>query len=182
MKRSEAARLLARTGASQDEIAARAKVSRQAVGYWLRDEKHPSKAKRKLIEKHFRVPIDAWDEPAKPTKMNGAAPPAAPFAGIDVDASYDELERAAFDLMAYVRTDPDATPIERAKVMRSIAGTLHTLDTRQAGLEKRILHTPRWKRIERALIATLRGFPEALKAINAMLEQLNEEGSDHHEQ
>ncbi len=190
MKRSLAILKLERTGASQDEIAQRlaAKadivVTRQAVSKWFKGHQ-PRIEVKKALKKLFGIPLAAWGKTTKATvekpKANGHTPP-APFTGIDVDGSYDELERAAYDLMTYVRTDPDATPIERAKVMRSIAGTLHTLDQRQAGLEKRILQTPRWKRIERALIATLRGFPDALKAIEAMLEQLNEEGHDHHEQ
>jgi hypothetical protein len=77
------------------------------------------------------------------------------------------IERMAHGLMQNLHDDPDATPLEKAKVMASIAATLNVLAklTGQYELGKRVLRLPLWKRVEQELAVALRLHPAAAEAI-----------------
>jgi transcriptional regulator with XRE-family HTH domain len=184
--RSRGAVLLARVGQTQEEVAARLKVSRVAVSHWLNGTTKPTRRKREIFLAQYGIPLTSWDEP--PSTVESTVPRPRPVAEPDatmapipegVIAKARALEQMAHELMQGLRDDPSATPLEKAKVMNSVASTLALLArlTGQFDLGTRLLRLPMWKRIERALEDGLRGYPDAARSVELQLRALEEEFS-----
>jgi transcriptional regulator with XRE-family HTH domain len=160
--RTKGAILLARQSISQDEIAEKIGVSRVSVSKWLNGHVKPTPKKRDEIAVAYAIPADAWDEetdrpssPAPAPAASGTMPAADPTKTQSYISTIVALEQMVEELMAKVRSDPKAPPLEQAKVMRACSASLREL----ADL-KRI-----WDRYERAILRALKPFPDAARAL-----------------
>lgn len=172
MSRNEGARLLDRTGATEEEIGAACAVSSVAAHYWKRGDKKPTKNKRAILFAKYGIPEPAWDQIAK----SSAGVETVDFdddaheddgEGANVDAMIAELKRMAKKFLADLRDDADMAPLARARVMSSLASTLNVL-AKMSGdydLGRRVLQTPVWKRLEARILKALEGHPEAMAAV-----------------
>jgi transcriptional regulator with XRE-family HTH domain len=171
--------LLARTGRTQEDVAARLGVSRSLVGHWLTGHRVPTRLEvRTALRKAFAIPVEAWDEPAEPVLAADATVAATTWTADSVqararrlqsmiDAMTDQLQRAT-------------TPDEFSKFCRSITPALVHLGRLTGETlsidEARIVRLPAWRRIEEALILALTPWPEALRAAGEALEALTRHG------
>lgn len=62
--RSRGAVLLSHLGLDQAEIARRCGVARSAVGHWMTGRSRPRDDMRVTLAKIYRIPYEAWIEPA----------------------------------------------------------------------------------------------------------------------
>jgi transcriptional regulator with XRE-family HTH domain len=183
--RSRGAVLLARTGRTQAEIAEACGVSRALAGFWTAGTKRPGRDKRERLLVAFNIPPGAWDEPASApvaARVTSAphAPPASPssagWGGGEVLEQAAKLEAMAGKMLADLGADPSSSPLEKAKVLSSIASTLAVLAKITGDdLERRFLTLPIWRRIERVLEETLRDYPAAAAQMSESLERLRAE-------
>jgi transcriptional regulator with XRE-family HTH domain len=173
--RTRAAIALARTGKTQDEIAACASVSRVAVCKWLSGASKPTADKREILEKHFAIEPAWWEEAA--TRQRTALATSKPVASAppDVLARAAELEQMANGLLASLRLEAASTPLEKAKVMASIAVTLRQVVQLEFLVGAHVMRTAVWSRIKRALERALQPHPEAAAAVARELRALEEE-------
>lgn len=189
-KRNQGAVTLARTGETQEEIAAALGVSRAAVGYWIAGTKKPLKAKREALAARYRIPVDAWDETAK-TKP--AAKPAAVAvtaeslkaaatevraavaSGCDSRELFARLSTMAGELLTTLENDPESYPLEKARVMASVAGTAKMIgqSNGEFDLGARLFQLPIWREVRKALAAGLTGHPAAAAAVARELRKLD---------
>ncbi|WP_437894266.1 helix-turn-helix domain-containing protein [Sorangium sp. So ce124] len=75
MGRTRGSVMLAALGLDQVEIARRCGVVRSAVGHWATGRSRPNGDMRCLLARVYKIPVEAWIEPA-----NSTAAPAAPSA------------------------------------------------------------------------------------------------------
>lgn len=170
MSRSRGSVLLARTGKTQDEIAARVGVSRVAVSKWINGGAKPGTKKRELLaqlDPKKPIPMTSWDEPAT---ASGKAPTSSPPASLppipaDAHSMACELERMAHDFMTEVRHDTEMSPLEKARVMSALSVTLNHLEKRTGDIGARLFQLPIWKRIEKAIETVLEGHPKLAEAM-----------------
>jgi transcriptional regulator with XRE-family HTH domain len=186
-KRNQGAVTLARTGETQEEIAAALGVSRAAVGYWIAGTKKPLKAKREALAARYRIPVEAWDETAK--AKPGAKPAvtaeslkaaagearAAVAAGCDSRELFARLSTMAGELLTTLENDPESYPLEKARVMASVAGTAKMIgqSNGEFDLGARLFQLPIWREVRKALAAGLRGHPAAALAVARELRKLD---------
>lgn len=165
-------------------------MSRAAAGYWCTGAKKPGPAKREILREWLGIDPTWWDEypKASATSSSPAAqvaaesspttPPAAktsiPVGSLAMAA---ELEKRAQRMMQNLENDPLVTPLEEAKVMASIAGTLNLLAklTGEYELGRRLFKLPIWQRIRAAHAAGLKGHPQAAAQLARELERLEAE-------
>ena len=173
--RSQGAVLLARTGLSEETIATKARVSRVSVNHWVHGNRLPSKAKRKLLKKHFGISEDAWELAAKPIP-----PPPAIAANVDagpseqdpfdLEVGFEEIARSAAAQLRALRVDTTLTYLERARATKELERTLDKLDRRQRGFERAFLRSKKWQQLCQTMRAWLHAHPEALADLEAALE------------
>ena len=177
-QRSRGALALARTGKSQTDIAAIAEVSHVAAGKWLNGTTKPVPAKRDILHEKLGIAPTLWDEyPEEKPKKTAAPTAAAKREPGDVMSKAGELESMVHDLLEEVRNDARSTPLERAKVMASAAQTLGLIAklTGQFDLGSRVMQTPIWSAIKRALKTALESHPDAAAAVARELRKLEAE-------
>lgn len=179
MARSRGAFLLSRTGQTQDEIASHASVSRVAVSQWMNGATKPGKKKREVLSDVYGIAEEAWDEEHAP-RDSVRVPSSAPRisseeipAGVLPKAA--KLEEMALRLMTELQDDPESPPLERAKVMSSVAQTLNLLAklTGQFDLGAQLFQLPTWKNIEAALERALDKHPAAARDVAEELRKLD---------
>lgn len=186
--RNHGAVLLSRTGQSQDSIALELGVSRVAVSLWMRGASRPSsrpaagreRSAREVLAERYGIPVSAWDEEppkkapastsstaAKLSPAPEAPAPARPAAPDDALALADELMGDVQRGIRELREDPEALPLEKARVLASLGQTLAVVAkvTGAFDLGSRIFRLPIWKEIEAALSRGLAGHPEAAAAV-----------------
>lgn len=176
--RNQGAAMLARTGKTQTDIASEMNVSVVTAHDWFHSEKRPGAANRTRLRELYKVPEPSWDLPAETKRV-----PVASAAGDDAKAiggafaMSRELEEMARIQIEQLRNDEESSPLERARVMASIASTLNVLAkvTGQYDLGRRMLSLPIWKRIEEELAIALRDHPKAARAVAERFEQLEAE-------
>jgi transcriptional regulator with XRE-family HTH domain len=179
--------LLARTGQTQDSIAAAVGVSRPAVAQWLSGTTRPNKKEtREKLLALYGIPVDSWDEPAR-AKRAEATTPAPVSAPVSAGSSVPDgvlgkakmLEDMAHDMLRDLRADTEAFPLEKAKVMNSIAGTLALIAKLNGDFDlgQRMFKLPVWRRIEAALATALASYPEAAAAVGRELRKVEAENS-----
>jgi transcriptional regulator with XRE-family HTH domain len=185
---------LARVGSTQQEIATRVGVTHAAVNQWLSGQTRPSAQKRQTIAGIYGIAPDLWEhatsDPPAPERPAPAAerdhapreraPRERPADGVLGKAH--RLEQMAHELMERVQADPNATPLEQARVMASVAATLNLIAkiTGQFELGARIMRLPMWRKIERAIADALQPFPEAAAAVAEAMRRLEDEHSRTH--
>ena len=197
MKRSKGAVRLARTGETQDEIATAIGVSRAAVGYWINGAKKPGPAKRALMVERYKIGAEEWDEEAKVARATTKrAEPAElpPVTVRELELATGEARAAmangagTFDTLAIVarlgsmavglldglEADEESFPLEKARVMSSVAGTAALVSKMNGDFDlgARIFKLPIWKQIEKALAAGLAGHPVAAASVARELRRL----------
>lgn len=199
MARSRGAVMLGRTGQTQDDIGAVVGVSRAAVAQWMNGSTRPGRPAREKLLATYGIPAEAWDESARkpkapPSEIPDGAPleptaspsqlPSAPAPSPDpvpdgVLGKAKMLEDMAHDMLLDLRADTEAFPIEKARVMASIAQTLNLLAklTGQFELGARIFKLPVWKRIEQAAEKALANHPEAAAAFAGELRAVEKENT-----
>ena len=173
--RNYGAYLLDRTGVSEEEIAKKCGVSQPAAHFWKTGEKKPRAAMRLILREHFSINLEAWDEavPDPHTLGRGQSAVTAPIDGSDdVEGMILELKGMARSFLGNLRGDTGATPLEKAKVMSALAGTLSQLAkmTGDYDLGRRLLLTPQWKKLELRIVSALANHPVALAAVADALE------------
>jgi transcriptional regulator with XRE-family HTH domain len=173
LHRSRGSVLLARTGKTQEELAARLGVSRSLVGHWLTGHRVPTKLEvRTALRKAFAIPVEAWDEPAE-----------SALATQDTTTTWtaDSVQARAQRLQSMIDAMTDqlqqsATPAEFSKFCRSITPALTHLGRLTGETlsidESRIVRLPAWRRIEEALVRALAPWPDAMRAAGEELRRL----------
>jgi transcriptional regulator with XRE-family HTH domain len=181
-------------GSTQEEIASRLGVTRVAVSQWLSGATRPAPSKRSAIAEVYGIAPELWehassdppapDRPAPTAEREHAARERAPRErpADGVLGKAHRLEQMAHELMERVQADPNATPLEQARVMASVAATLNLIAkiTGQYELGARIMRLPMWRRIERAIADALQPFPEAAAAVAEAMRRLEDEHSRTH--
>ncbi len=186
MARSNGALLLARSGRTQETVAAESGCSRAAVGHWMSGTRRPNPAARKLLEERYSIPAGSWDEwpPKRRAAAAAAASPPPEGAPGRTPATPDsvllraaQLETRVDRLFAKLDEDVGALPLEEARVIAAIAHTLGLLGklTGQFDLGSRIFRLPVWREIERAIERGLEGHKEAAAAVARELRRVEEE-------
>ena len=205
--RNQGSMALLRVGRSQTEISAALGVANSTTSRICAGAIRPSAELRKKIHDVFRIDPSLFDRELEPERGKLAAAPGRPvaasrerpgavsrrrptdalepppepagdpFDAVSVLDKAAELRELVSDLLATVKRDPSATPIEKARVMQSTAATLNVLAklTGEYELGRRIFKLPIWRKIEACFTATLRPYPEAASALAAALEKLERE-------
>ena len=165
-------------------IATRLGVTQQAVQQWLAGTTRPSKVRRAELFAAYAIPVESWDETHEADAPASPVVPAA-SSGKVLDDSIPEsvigkaklLEEMALEQILELKADPTATPLEKAKVMASVAQTLSLLAklTGQFDLGRRFFELPVWKRIRKALDAGLAAYPEAAASVEREMLLADEE-------
>jgi transcriptional regulator with XRE-family HTH domain len=176
--RSQGAILLSRVGLTQETIAAELGVTRVRVAQFQTGSHRPGPANRAIFKRVYGIPEVAWDDFAVPPPAIPASPPPPDepwslarrierFQRI-LDKSLDELESS----------DAHATPYERAKVQKSLVGTIAELGklTGESLLidETKIIRLPRFRRIMAIISKALEPWPDAMRAVGEALAELEE--------
>lgn len=174
-ERSEGAVLLARVGSTQEEIAAATGIHRVRIAQYKSGQRMPGPVNRKKFKKHYGIPEASWDkspkgEPATPslhTSTNGGS----------VLARAERLQNMVDELLDKLNNDAKTTPLEKAKVMASTAGTITLLgkltgESREIS-EARIIRLPAFRRVVDRMKEALRPWPEAARAVGEALKELD---------
>lgn len=180
--RNAGAVALARTGKTQQQIADELDVSRALVHYWLSGDKKPGKGLRATLRELYGIAEGLWD--VEPEATPAPAPTVAPvapraLAGVAeaVGGSLGmarELQGMAETQLRDLREDVEATALERARVMASLATTIRTLAqvTGDFEISRRLTKLPLWRRLENELEGALRGHPDAARAVADVFDRL----------
>ena len=182
--RSRGAVLLAQTGKTQEEIAARVHASRSLVSHWMPGRRVPSAANRVALRSAYGIPIEAWDEPpeAAPPGDAGAerrSKAAAEVAEVSVRAQAAQLSRVVRETLERVQA-AGGEPEWILKQSRSATAILQYLgkltgETQEMS-EARIVRLPAWRRIQSAIEHALARWPEAMNAVGEELQRIGVDG------
>lgn len=177
--RSRGAGLFTRIGSTQTELARKLDVSTGIVAMWQSGQRVPGLPNRKLLLERYKIPIEAWDQPADAApSMASPASKGEPWGEGVVGGRIVALERLVDGLMREIDAPGDSTPHERAKVMTSLGHTLNTL-RRLKGEdvgEARVARHPKWVELRRAILDALDPHPDALDDVIAAIEMLEKAG------
>ncbi len=170
---------LARTGATQAQIASRLGCTQQAAQQWISGATRPSKVRRGELRAAFEIPVEAWDEevpssvsipnlespaPAAAHRERSTPPPARSPLPSSALGKMEIVEATLMEQMDKVRQDPLSTPAEICKVGRDCMGALDIIAKRrgEGGIDMpKWLRSPEWAKILKAIGAALDPYPEA---------------------
>ncbi len=178
--------LLSRLGLTLEEIATAAGASVTSAHHWTKCRSRPGAAARRALEAAYAIPVGAWDQACGPALPEASqAPPRREKEGdppsvgesdsdaLDVDEVASELRKTIAGLLGALRAKGAAglPPSARARVVSSCCASLAILDKIDgAALDRRILSTPTFARIQVAIGDALEPYPEAMGAVAAALE------------
>lgn len=188
--------LLAQTGKTQMNIAARIGCSQGVVAHWLAGNRTPRMDFRVSLKRFYKIPIEAWDQviarPAPATKRRALEPepelaPAPPEVD-DASATYGEFSVRARALkldatiqqkLETIENDPHITALEWFKCAQTALAQLERLgkltgQTQEVN-EAKILRLPAWARIQEALLRVLADWPDALRKVGEELQRMGSE-------
>jgi len=169
--RSRGAVLLARSGKTQAVVAQRLKVTEAAVSLWVAGTTRPRAEKRSALFSWLRIPVDAWDE----EYAAGDATAPRDVADDDVEPLDESEDARIARLVDDIWHDESATPLERAKVL-ALVETMRDKKAKRLRAEARHLtQLPEWERVRQAIREALSPHPEALRALEAHLERIEDE-------
>lgn len=187
--RTEGQRLLLAVTGSQAEIAATLDVAKSAVGFWRRGAKTPGPAARAKLKAAYGIDPRAWEQPpgerppapatpAPPTTEVPTKPPPPPRSPRARTMTLDEVV-AELDYLHDLRRDGDLMPSEKVRLSDSISKNLALkarLERDKELLEDRIVREhPMWvMRIKPSILAALKPFPEAMRAVADALAEVGE--------
>ncbi len=161
---------LARTGATQAQIASRLGCTQQAAQQWISGATRPSKVRRGELRAAFDIPVEAWDEEVAQSEPVSTAPserpPPSRAAPLPSSAlgKMEIVEATLMEQMDKVRKDPLSTPAEICKVGRDCMGALDIIAKRrgEGGIDMpKWLRSPEWAKILKAIRAALDPYPDA---------------------
>jgi hypothetical protein len=166
LSRSRSAVMLARTGATQEEIGAVAGTSRVAASHWLTGTTKPSQERRARIFKRWpSVTIEGWDDP-----WGGETPaPVERPIPLGLAGLRRGLEEEASSTFHKLRGRKDLTDAERAKALRELAVAVRELARMPQGA---IVDHPEWPELEAAIARALDGHPAAAQALEDEMSRL----------
>lgn len=165
-RRSRGAILLAQTGRTQEEIAARIGCSKALAGHWLTGERVPTKKYRLLLKRAYKIPIAAWDE----------APPKIPVAPaprpVTIDEAWQSLLRTANDAIVQA-SDPNRSASERQRLAKFARDTMAEFEKRGDVPEAQIIRMGSFKRVLEVLREILKKHPDTLLELDRRLAELD---------
>ncbi len=175
--RSNAAVMMKQLGKSLAEIAELMKVSQSCVAMWQTGQRMPKEPARENIQRHFGIPVEAWDEDAEEPEI---APPVpvhvAPRRstistdGAPTNARASVAERASrldamVNEMMRQLDDPETRlPLrEQAKLHESIGRTLERLQKirGESVSEVKLVRHPKWIELKNLILGALENHPDA---------------------
>ena len=172
--RSEAIRLLDRSGKSQAEIAAVARVTQPTVNRWFTGQKVASEAAQVLLEAGLGIGRHTWalppSAPSKATEGAGAAPPASkPPAASKTGrlgrlAALEHQQRVADHanaLLEKLMAATDSNAREQAEAMKASStanACLGRLEALQRQTLDGIFESEDWERVKVAVTKALDAF------------------------
>jgi len=189
--KSEGQRLLLAVPASLSVVAAELGADQSAVSRWRSGLRAPGSSARLELLRAYGIPVASWSvrpggsastASTKSASTKGASTKVGISPRFAMTGSPAELERSAAArpvprtleaaVAHLIELDADARaegllPAEVAKIRaaKSVAIRLISdLEEREALREERIVESPAWGRIRRALVEALRPFPAAFKA------------------
>jgi len=163
--RSRGSILLAQTGRTQEEIAARAKCSKALAGHWLTGARKPTKKGRTLLKRAYKIPLPAWDEapPREPhTPMATPLTPEEAWQGLLKSANAAIVQAA----------DPNKSASERARLAKFARDTLAGYEARGDISEAQIIKTASFRRMLDVIVEELAKYPDAFVEITRRLAEL----------
>lgn len=174
--RSAGAVRLSAVDLTQEQKAHRLGVLREQVTYWETGARVPATAHRRLIFAAFAIPMQAWDEPA-----SGATDVPAQLLSMTYRDMGDYLRGLVGRLahMANESANSDNPKLFARYSREAVAAyaqlgrcTGETLDMS----EERTARLPAVRRTGRKILEALTPWPEALKAVVAVLEEIEKNG------
>lgn len=176
--RNRGAYLLARSSATQETIAEKVGVSRQAVAKWCSGAARPDDERRRKLSRLYRVPVAAWDEdvatqvaasatqPAREvdTKLDGTAE--------GVLAEADQLEDDVRELRRRAQSDGGMTPLEFGRILAITGDTLLKVARIRRGLD--VVQHPDFRRAVAVVETALRGHPAAAEAVRVAMQAFSQ--------
>ena len=166
MSRSRSAVMLARTGATQEEIGAVAGTSRVAASHWLTGATKPNADRRaKLAKRWPDVTETGWDE-AWVSEPSAPSERPLPLGLAGLRRGLEEEAAATFHKL---RGRKDLTDAERAKALRELAVAVRELARMPQGA---IVDHPEWPELEAAIARALDGHPAAAQALEDEMARL----------
>ncbi|HMI84642.1 MAG TPA: hypothetical protein VK550_11140 [Polyangiaceae bacterium] len=193
------AQLVVESGASLAQIAAVEGCTRTTAARHRGGDKLPSDARRAKLQAAFGIPPASWDEPAVKTapSRQARARGGAPHGGADMANAGDKealvdpapegydgnaegrlrAELRSLDAMKSSGQLSQAARLEVTRVSIRCAAELGKIsgENLSAITEARILRSPQWRRLKQRMLAALRPYPKALKAIGKALHEGDEE-------
>ncbi len=171
--RNHGAYLLAKVGKPQTVLSRELGVSAVTMNHYYKSVSKPNADRRKRAFKLYGIPVESWDQPCAPDAFK----PSEPIPGIGALGMARELEQMARKQIDDLRSDEKATPLERARVMASLAGSLNILAklTGQYDLNRMLFKLPAWKQVIAAHKEALEDYPEAAEALAERLQRIIDE-------
>lgn len=181
--RSEGHRLLMCVPASLTSIAAVANTSKQAVSFWRTGRKVPGAAARAALEAAYGIPAASWGDQPTAGPASSSTPSTAPEEAATRSATSSpttmEGVEALLKVIRHDRGRPGLLAGERVKLADAETRLLalrHRLEKEAELLEDRIVKQhPMWSRIKSAIADTLVRWPEAARAVAAVLRDIEGE-------
>lgn len=181
--KTEGQRQLLEVWGSQRGLAAKVGCGKSVLGYWRRGERMPSDEQKHKLELLFGIPRKAWDvepgakiDPAKwleekpPKKIEQQPASQEPLLssrakGMDTLT----ITKMQIDDLLDALDEPKLTEAASAKLRDTLTKALALrtrLERDQELLEDRFVREhPKWLELKGAILAALRPFPDATKAV-----------------
>lgn len=175
--RSEGQRLLQAVDASHADIAVAVGATKQAVSYWRRGSKTPDLAKRMRLHELYGIEASAWERPPASGPASTASSPSLPSlpprSGTETTLQECEAQLAHLHALMSAALVPSER-VRLADVYGKQLALKARLEREQELVEDRLVREhPAWKRIRDSLLAALRPWPDAAKAVAQTLERLD---------
>ncbi len=189
---------LRQCGHSPDQIARTLKIPRSVVSNWCDGWSTPRGDRQIELAHKYKIDRAWWREPVEAGLLAGLAqseepPPckqgdagstpatgsdlSAPVTGVVAMHETQILLKQARMFREKVETDPLLSLSEKARVLASAGQTIfrlqkHTGEALEIS-EAKIMKTPAWARVKAVLLAALRPWPDALRAVGKALGELD---------
>jgi transcriptional regulator with XRE-family HTH domain len=150
------------------------RVSQPAVSGWETGKKLPSQgAREKLAVAPFGIPVEAWGQDERPALP--AAPASSPSSGGTTELpTASALAKGALEAIQTLQEQmaTQALSVESRKRLSDMLGAAidrYARLTGQDAPEKDLLRSPQWAALSERIASTLVRYPEAARAVEAVL-------------
>lgn len=165
-RRSRGAILLAQTGRTQEEIAARCGCSKALAGHWLTGERKPTKKYRLILKRAYKIPITTWDVYPAETATAAASRP------VTIDEAWQSLLQTANDAIVQAG-DVNKSASERQRLAKFARDTMAEFEKRRDIPESKIIENASFKRVLEVLRDVIKKHPETLLELDRRLAELD---------